>query len=52
MSSTYIILITVYIAVAIFLTYVPDEDLESLTEIIVFLITLVVLTVSVDEIWG
>ena len=52
MSYTYIILVIVYVTVAIFLAYVPDEDLEPMAEIIVFLITLVVLTVSVDEIWG
>ena len=52
MSYTYTVLVIMYAAAATFLAYVPDEDLESLAEVIALLIALVVLAVSADEIWG
>ena len=52
MSYTYIVLIILYVVADIFLGYFPKEDLESLDWIIVLLVLIVVLAVSVDEIWG
>lgn len=48
MSYTYIVLIVAYFVV----TFFPKEDLESLDWIIAFLMLIVFLVVSVDEIWG
>ena len=52
MSHTYATLVIVYVAVAISLAYVPEEDQESLAEVISLLMPIVVFAVSVDEIWG
>ncbi|PWA67223.1 O-acyltransferase, WSD1 domain-containing protein [Artemisia annua] len=51
MSYTYTILIILYAVVAIFLAYVSKEDLEFSAWIIALLMLIVVLAVSVDEIW-
>lgn len=52
MSYTYTVLIILYAVAAIILAYVSEEDLESLAWIIALLMPIVVLAVSVDEIWG
>ena len=52
MSYTYTVLIILYVVADIFLDYLPREDLESLDWIIALLVLIVVLAVSVDEIWG
>lgn len=51
MSYTYTVLIILYAVAAIFLAYIPKEDLESLDCIIALLGLIVILAVSVDEIW-
>ena len=52
MSHTYTVLIILYVVADLFLAYIPKEDLESLDWIIALLMLIVVLAVSVDEIWG
>ena len=52
MSYTYTVLIILYVVAGIFLTHITKEDLESLDWIIALLMLIVVLAVSVDEIWG
>lgn len=52
MSYTYTVLIIFYVVAGIFLTHIPKEDLESLDWIIALLMLIVVLAVSVDEMWG
>lgn len=52
MSYTYTVLIILYVVAGIFLGYLPREDLESSDWIIALLVLIVVLAVSVDEIWG
>ncbi|PWA41490.1 HECT-like protein [Artemisia annua] len=61
-AIVYLVVAAIYVAyvpkedraflVAIFLAYVPERDMESLAGVVVLLIALVVLAVSVDEIWG
>ena len=52
MSHTYTVLINLYVVADLFLAYIPKEDLESLDWIIALLMLIVVLAISVEEIWG
>ena len=52
MSYTYTFLIILYAVSAIFLAYIPKEDLEFLDLIIALLVQILVLIISVDELWG
>ena len=52
MSYTHTVLIILYVVADIFLAHILKEDLESLDWIIALLVLIVVLAVSVDEIWG
>ncbi|PWA36941.1 hypothetical protein CTI12_AA590050 [Artemisia annua] len=51
MSYTYTVLIIVYVVVALFLAYIPKEDLEFSAWIVALLMLIVIFAVSVDEIW-
>ncbi|PWA58626.1 hypothetical protein CTI12_AA399420 [Artemisia annua] len=51
MSYTYTVLIILYAVAAIFLAYISKEYLEFSAWIIALLMLIVVLAVSMDEIW-